>query len=311
MSRSITALDLLQMRRTVLGIDKGDESRQSWLFIPSEQDLTSDPFSYETELAVNLAEEEVALDFVAVKIGDVNGSWKGSSSGRRTKEELELQLSAELEEEVIEIPVVAKDFKGISGYQFSISWDPTQFDYLGLTERSIQGHFNEDLAREGILTTMWDEPNGKTIELADGSEIFVLRFMPRSDQAKSVIEINSSITEAVAFDSQLNAMGIKSTSASIDLERMRNGSIELFQNVPNPFDYSTRISFRVPQAGKVKLTVINMLGEVIYQHEQDYRTGVHSIDWDTGKSSRTIRSGVYMYRLESNGEELVKKMLIK
>ena len=61
----------------------------------------------------------------------------------------------------------------------------------------------------------------------------------------------------------------------------------------------------------MRLTVINMLGEIIYVHEREYRAGSHSIDWNRNQGTRQVTSGLYMYKLESNGAEVVKKMLVK
>jgi hypothetical protein len=311
MSKSVTALDLIAMRRIVLGIDGVFQDGVNWLFIPKVIDLSNNPFDYSTNLDVSLDQEDMELDFVAVKLGDVNGSWNGSSSGRKSNEEIELNFEPSLDGDFIEVPVTAKDFKGVSGYQFGISWDATQLQYEGVEHVTLEGHFNEQLTDKGILTTMWDEANGKATELADGSVIFIIKFTARSQQAKSVVELNSAVTPIVAYDVNLNEMNIRSTTAEIDLESLRRGGLELYQNVPNPFDNSTEISFKVPKAGKVRLTIINMLGEIIYVHEQEYRAGSHSIDWSRSQGTRQVSSGVYMYRLESNGSEVVKKMLVR
>ena len=158
---------------------------------------------------------------------------------------------------------------------------------------------------------MWDEFNGSSIALEKGSVLFVLKFKAKDKNANSLVELNSVITEAIAFDSKLNELSIKSTAALVNLNDLRNGALELFQNVPNPFDYSTEISFKIAKPGLAKLTVINMLGEMVYTHEQDYDAGVYSISWDKSQSIKPVSSGVYLYRLESNGQHVVRKMLVE
>jgi hypothetical protein len=125
------------------------------------------------------------------------------------------------------------------------------------------------------------------------------------------VAINSAVTQAMAFDSQLHAMSINATPANIDLEKLRNGSLTMSQNVPNPFDFSTQIDFKIIKPGIARFTIINTLGEIVYIHEQNYNPGTYSISWDRSQSLRSVTPGIYLYRLESNGEEVVKKMLIK
>lgn len=312
LSRSITALDLAQMRKVVLGIDAGFNDGLNWLFIPSAFDLSNDPFSYDTKLDVSLVDVDMDLDFIAVKIGDVNNSWTSQSSGRQSKGNIELSLeNLKLDEEFVEIPVVVKEFNEISGYQFSITWDPSQLEYRGIENQVFEGFFNEHLIDQGVLTTMWDEFNGKSVTMDDGAVLFVLRFISKHEDANSIVELNSKVTEAVAFDSKLNALAITSTSANVNLDELRNGKLELFQNVPNPFDYSTQIEFKVPKQVKVRFSIINLLGETVYLQENNYSPGIYSITWDRGQSTKAITPGVYLYRLESNGEEVVRKMMIE
>ncbi len=311
-SKSLTALDLAQMRKVVLGIDEGFVDGLNWLFIPETFDLSNDPFNFETSVDISLSDQNLDMDFVAVKIGDVNNSWTGENGSRSTNGVIELNLEhLKLADELVEIPIVVSDFRSISGYQFTISWDASQLELYDMENKALDGYFNEQLIDDGILTTMWDEFNGKSVDLDDGTVLFVLRFNPKSEDAKSVVELNSSVTKAVAIDHNLSSIAIKSISANVNIDELRNGNLELFQNVPNPFDQSTDIRFKIAKAGKAKLSIINLLGEIIFVHEQDYDTGVYSVTWNKGDSFRSVSPGVYLYRIESNGVDVVKKMLIK
>lgn len=312
-SKTVTARDIVQMRKVILGIKEGFSSGLNWLFIPDTYDLSLDPFSFETSLDISLFDQDMNLDFVAVKIGDVNNSWTNQSAGRSSKGKIELSLEyVELKDEFITIPVIVSDFNQISGYQFSLTWDANHLEYQGIEYMALEGHFNEQYIGDGILTTLWeDERNGQSIELEKGTVLFKLKFKPRDDTANSLVSLNSTLTQAVAFDSQFNAMDIKSVSANVNLEELRNGRMELYQNVPNPLEQTTEIGFRIVKEGLAKLSIINLLGETVYSHKQHYNAGVHVISWESSQGSRPIPPGVYLYRLESNGQELIKKMLIK
>lgn len=312
LSGSVTALDIVQMRKVVLGINEGFNNGSNWLFIPETYDLSLDPFYFDTHLNISLVDQDLNLDFVAVKIGDVNNSWTNQDAARISKSTIALNLERlELKEELIEIPLTVSNFNEISGYQFSITWDANQLEYQGIEHMALEGYFNENFIDEGILTTLWDEPNGQSIDLENGTVLFTLKFIAKDDKANSLVELNSTITQALVFDSQLNTLSINSLTAHVNLEEQLNERMELYQNVPNPFEQATEIGFRINKAGLVKLSVINLLGETIYTHEQDYKAGVYSIPWIKSKSLRPVPPGVYLYRLESSGQELIKKMLIE
>ena len=86
----------------------------------------------------------------------------------------------------------------------------------------------------------------------------------------------------------------------------------LDQNLPNPFNAQTRISF---SAGHVKLTVYNVLGqEVVTLLDQKMDANKHEIVWDglNGQGS-IVASGTYFYRLKigDSYEETRQMTLLK
>jgi chitinase len=75
-------------------------------------------------------------------------------------------------------------------------------------------------------------------------------------------------------------------------------SVELFQNYPNPFNPSTTITYGLPRASHVTLTLYDVLGReamVLVNERKD--EGVHEITFD----GAGLASGVYFYRLQAVG----------
>ncbi len=84
-------------------------------------------------------------------------------------------------------------------------------------------------------------------------------------------------------------------------------SFSLKQNYPNPFNPSTKIDFDIAVEGNVKLTIYNTSGMEIATLVNDFRTaGYHTVTFD----ARNISSGIYYYKLESNGVSKVMKMTL-
>jgi N-acetylneuraminic acid mutarotase len=81
----------------------------------------------------------------------------------------------------------------------------------------------------------------------------------------------------------------------------------LYQNSPNPFNPTTRITFQIPQESYVTLKVFNLLGiEIATLIEGELSAGIHSRVWD----AEDTPSGVYVYRLTAGGYTTVKKMVL-
>lgn len=86
----------------------------------------------------------------------------------------------------------------------------------------------------------------------------------------------------------------------------------LEQNYPNPFNPSTAIAFSLPGAGRVELTVFNLLGERVRVLFDDYLpAGTHSVTWDSRtESGSPAASGIYFYRLSMGSLSQTRKMLL-
>jgi len=86
-------------------------------------------------------------------------------------------------------------------------------------------------------------------------------------------------------------------------------------NYPNPFNPTTEISFSVPQTSSiVKIEIFNSRGQKVktLQIPNSSSQNPNQITWDgTNETGKQVPSGVYLYKLVSNGKELAtNKMLL-
>jgi photosystem II stability/assembly factor-like uncharacterized protein len=81
----------------------------------------------------------------------------------------------------------------------------------------------------------------------------------------------------------------------------------LEQNYPNPFNPSTSISFSMPNAGLVRLSVYDALGrEVEILANENRQPGNYEVTWDASG----FNSGVYFYKLSAGEFTQTKKMIL-
>jgi hypothetical protein len=81
----------------------------------------------------------------------------------------------------------------------------------------------------------------------------------------------------------------------------------LFQNYPNPFNPNTIISYGIPKASHVNLTVIDFLGRTVATLVNEYKQAGNYEYYFDGSN---FASGVYIYKIESNDFTDVKKMIL-
>jgi photosystem II stability/assembly factor-like uncharacterized protein len=86
----------------------------------------------------------------------------------------------------------------------------------------------------------------------------------------------------------------------------------LEQNYPNPFNPTTTIKYSIPNDGLVKLKVYDLLGrEVKELLNSNQIAGYYTIEWDgTNNNGIKAASGVYFYKLESEGYKKSLKMIL-
>jgi len=86
----------------------------------------------------------------------------------------------------------------------------------------------------------------------------------------------------------------------------------LEQNVPNPFNPSTTISFALPHDARTNLRVFDASGRLVrILVSRDLGAGEHSVHWDgRDLSGRSVPTGIYVYELSAGRERFTKKMLL-
>ena len=77
-------------------------------------------------------------------------------------------------------------------------------------------------------------------------------------------------------------------------------SFALAQNVPNPFNAETTISFELPRPTDLTLTIFNAVGQTIKQWQKSCSAGHHNLTWNgQDEDGAPVASGVYFYRFQA------------
>ena len=85
------------------------------------------------------------------------------------------------------------------------------------------------------------------------------------------------------------------------------GRYSLAQNFPNPFNPSTVIEFRLPEATHVRLDIFSILGERVATLVDEMR---HAGVYQERFNAESLPSGTYVYRLTTLNGSFVKKMML-
>jgi hypothetical protein len=118
------------------------------------------------------------------------------------------------------------------------------------------------------------------------------------------------VADAVVLDAEGRTLALNQSDVA---ESFAKGEgYALGQNYPNPFNPETQIVYGLPEAGRVRLTVYNALGQAVRTLVDEARgPGRHAVRWDgRDEAGRAVSSGVYLYRIQAGGFEAVRRMVL-
>ena len=316
----VSAADLVTLRKLVLGIiEEFPNGQESWRFV--DEDFTFgnqfNPFPYDEEVIVNnLGFNETNMNFMAVKIGDVNGNVNPSSYSShitevRSNNVIEFKMEDKLAAvgEIISIPVTANNFDEIIGFQFTMDFDQSAMEYAGIASSSLEmSEANLGLvsADRGLISVSWNDVEANSF---DADEVlFTLEFKAKADtRVSEVFALNSRITNAEAYSNDLSLVNTKLVFKDGASSTFEVAQFELYQNNPNPFNNETSISFNLAEAGEAVLSVYDVTGKMLIRIVEDYQKGYNEVSLNTSDLSHM--QGVMYYTLESKGYTSTKKMV--
>jgi hypothetical protein len=226
----------------------------------------------------------------------------------------ELKMNwGESEHALIRLQVGAEGVSDMKGFGFILSYDPTQYAYIGSEESddsmispngtaALMVHKNHEDGRVAVGAVQVDGSSasgaGNLVELT------FERLGPEFDAG------NFQLTEGILVDLAGKATEVQPSA----LDHLVQGPVDygLHQNVPNPFNPETTISYSLPNSGRVLLTVYTSLGQEVRTLIDDVQeVGAYTIRWD-GRDSvgRQVASGVYFYRMHAGDFSDTKRMML-
>lgn len=300
----ITSADLTELRKLILGVTSELPNQASWRMPVMDQTFSANILPYvEKYVVVNNAS---GRDFAAVKIGDVNGNVVVNAQSdvleSRTNTNIQFSVANATVKvgEVIEIPVTSSNFADVYGYQMTMNLNGASL--VSVKEGAIDMNAsNVATLANGAVTVSYANANAVTASSND--VLFTL--VVKADKSTSVAEMLSVNSDVVKAESYVGDMQVGKVSLAVRTAPV--AEITLFQNEPNPFKASTNVSFDMPSAAKVTLTIADVTGKVVAVKNIDATRGVNTIAVNRSEVGTT---GVLFYTLTSGDFTATKKMII-
>ena len=283
-SNSVSALDLVLIRKVILFDSDSFPNNTSWRFVQSDYVFPNpiNPFSEDFPEFVEFLDIQgnSQVDFTGLKVGDVNTSanpdeFNPSLEERNANDTLQLfteNQTLETGTEVL-VPIKSANFNTITGFQFTVEFDPRSMEYLGFEEGVLAGFEDKNIGKRfsdnGFLTISWDEIN--SVSLKGNDPLFYLKFKVLKEAVLSkTLDVSSKLTRKEAYDFHLNILTLDFKFSAEKIVDNEQPKINIF---PNPFDQKTRIGFDLNEGKEVLLKVFDLKGQLVHQESKFFEKG--------------------------------------
>jgi hypothetical protein len=311
----VSASDLVQLRKAILGVTSGFPDNSSWRFVDKTYEFydTQDPFlgPIQEQYFISYFDDNMNVDFVGVKIGDVNGSVNpGFKKSNDDDNRYQKTVSLLFDDQTIVagnsymIPIYADDFSEVAGFQYSFDLSGLQFD--GLQTEAI------DLIVDNLgFSTNMDKINVSwnttdLISVDEDAPLFTIVFVAtKSGILSDMMTISNDRLSAEIYQTDdLNINGITLEKRNTITEK---DEFMMYQNSPNPFKGMSEIEFNLPADGNVNFSLFDVTGKTLMNKNI---SGVKGENYLMINKNDINTTGVVYYKMTFNNQSLTRKMII-
>lgn len=299
-SRAITILDLIEIREILLGIDDDFDNNTSWRFVPADYAFPdpTNPWAEqfpEAAVVAGLSGTQSA-DFVAIKVGDVNGSanptsslWPfGEGSNGRTNKALKLELQPKNDGTW---SLVVSNEVALSGIQFSMAL-PAGARIVGGIARDFWVVDQDDMLHLSYVpengTNLYGGVDLLELELPDGALL-------------SIAEERLARLAPEAYTADGHIIGLMLVQAAPSF-------VSKISVAPNPISSSSFLSFSWPGRETLRLELIDASGRLVSERKVDVLAGRNTLP--LGSVDGDLRAGVYFVRLQGQKGNAMARVVV-
>ena len=316
-SGSVTTADIVTIRSLILGIIDEFPLVDAWRFVPSSFSFTdpTDPFldDFPEKIEITNLVNNGIFDFIAIKPGDVSGSANPNLDGGSPPRTNSENLLFAIEDQIINpgstvvIDFTAEALNAVLSYQFTIDYNLEALEFKKVIPGALENLATDNFGifeRHGMITTSW---NGNS-DLDDTEVLFSLEFEGLAHaNLRNELNVSSRKTAKEAIRTNGEILGVDLKITGQDEEIILSENQQLYQNYPNPFSNETMISYYLPKASKVQIKVVDALGKVVTEINNDSEIGYHEVRL---KAEQLGSAGIYTYELTTDFGMISKQLIL-
>lgn len=310
----INALDAIKVVIASVGIDPLPSG--PWSFVPDSRSYAP------------LNGDRPNQDFVAIRMGDVDGDWQPDGVARevsplRTLRSVGVSLPDTSVDELanfIAVPVAVTGFDGVGAVSLRVSFDDSVLHYANVVSAVDGVTFTTNLVGNEVRIEWFDGTGGAAPISIGAGTLLTIGFDINGSageesalhfgQASAIGDDTGNPIPSVLFDDGLvtiQAAGVGVVGAILPVVETR-----LFPVVPNPTLDRVEIRYDIAGAREAAVRIFDVAGRMV----RSVTTGLHesrpyTVVWDrTDDGGRVVPAGVYFVHLDSGNVSQTQKVVL-
>ncbi len=297
----ISAVDMTQIRRVILGFTDVFPGKDSWEFLDRKYPLTEqDVYIIPTRIELKeLSEDKMHNNFRAIKTGDVTGTSNGAIIARSENPDGVINLHSVIEEteDGVYLNIYVEEALDLAGFQLGLSVDQGKILGISSTQLGIEeAHYSIDGAEVKIS---WNESNPFSISI--DQPLISLEV----DQVAELAISNSVMKSEMYLGNELKVASVQLKGSGLSVFN-KNNSLKVF---PNPTNETFTIQARSKSSDLGEIIIHDLSGQLVYSKYVNLEEG----EWSQNFASEQLgmSAGIYIIELKTTEDTETIKLVIK
>ena len=302
---NVSAIDLVLLRKIILGLEKEVKTNTSWRFVWEGQKLGADHSLHDRlmeDYQLNELNGNRKIDWTGIKIGDLSGNavangLERSESRNSQKIELVWEVTKVGNEQIIDFYLPqTKDFNGIQG-EVKL---PGSLKLVGWIDRQIVFNAHDINYVEKENRIIFSHPKVNPVEIFSDVPVFSWVVKGSFETQKEGLILGDKTATAEVYENR------KARPYKLVKRTKKVGEFKVFQNEPNPWSENTNITFEIPEKGRVEIKIFNTEGQLLLNRTSSLSKGYNIF---TIKKEDLSTSGIYIYEIKFGTSIISNKMM--
>jgi hypothetical protein len=299
----ITIGDLVALRQLILGIVDNFENGNVWKFItandmPTIAELYPINEAYQIEKLASTLEK---MDFMGIKMGDIDGSYANANLTGRSSKYITVKTNKTVDNLACSYELQTDGSFFINGLQMEFDI-PVGTNIDNVTLNELNEKFDLDYFKntnKGTLRIVITSRDGKPHYMND--QLISIDFSGSKPDQK--LELNAGfLSQSYYVSNDIEEIYNLELRQAVDSDL----GLKVHQNTPNPFTNETEVVFEIGKDEQVTIKVFNTEGKEVYSKSAIYPKGKNTVKIS---GQELDAEGILIYQILTKTHYLGRKMI--